>query len=73
VSIFAADQGSALSRPERVRLRRCQDMVISLPPGLEGTVVARDDAGTVHVLWDNGARLGLIPGIDEWEELAEGA
>lgn len=28
-----------------------------------------DDVGTVHVAWDNGSTLGLIPGIDQWEYL----
>jgi hypothetical protein len=25
-----------------------------------------DDAGTVHVNWDCGSRLGLVPGEDSW-------
>lgn len=34
--------------------------------GLAGTVVSVDDAGTVHVRWDNGRTLGVIPGIDSF-------
>lgn len=36
-------------------------------PGTEGTVQMVDDAGTIHVLWDNGSSLGLISeqGLDE--------
>lgn len=30
----------------------------SVPPGTEGTVVSVDGAGTVHVRWDNGRRIG---------------
>ena len=37
------------------------------PAGTEGTVQYVDDAGTVHVHWDTGGSLGLVPGEDEWE------
>lgn len=37
--------------------------------GSEGTVACVDDAGTVHVDWDDGRTLGLIPGADTWEVL----
>lgn len=43
------------------------DANVTVPPGTEGTVVSVDDTGTLHVQWDNGARLGLIAGQDEWE------
>ena len=44
-----------------MRLISCLDPITKLPPGLEGTVSFVDDAGTVHVEWDNGSRLGLCP------------
>lgn len=34
-----------------------------------GTVTSVDDAGTIHVAWDNGRTLGLLPGLDEWEQV----
>ena len=37
-------------------------------PGTRGTVRIVDDMGTVHVDWDNGRRLGLIPGEDVFYE-----
>ncbi len=40
-----------------------------MPKGLEGTISFIDDAGTIHVSWDNGRRLGLIDGTDTWELL----
>ena len=40
-----------------------------LKPGDTGTVSYIDDAGTVHIQWDNGSGLGLIPGVDVWEEI----
>jgi hypothetical protein len=54
---------------KRVRLIRCADDYTSNPPGLEGTVTFVDDTGTVHVRWDNGSTLGLIPGVDRWEDV----
>jgi hypothetical protein len=42
---------------------------VTVPPGTEGTVRSIDDGGTLHVGWDNGARLGLLPGYDEFEIL----
>jgi hypothetical protein len=35
-----------------------------IAPGTKGTVRVVDDAGTVHCDFDNGRRLGLIPGED---------
>lgn len=40
---------------------------VTVPPGTCGTVTDVDDGGTIHVNWDNGRRLGLLPGRDEWE------
>jgi hypothetical protein len=50
-----------------IRLVRCEDPHTLLRPCLTGVVTLVDGAGTVHVLWEDGHRLGLIPGIDEWE------
>jgi len=44
---------------KRIRLICCNDPYTKLVPGIEGTVSSVDDAGTVHVRWDNGSRLGL--------------
>ena len=35
-----------------------------MQPGLKGKVVCVDDAGTVHIQWDNGRTIGIIPGVD---------
>ena len=40
-----------------------------IKPGMTGTVVHVDDSGTIHVKWDNGRRLGVIPGVDKYEVL----
>lgn len=51
---------------DRVRLIRCTDLHTRLAPGTEGTVSMVDSLGTVHVRWDDGSRLGLVPGEDAW-------
>lgn len=55
----------------RVRLTRCTDEWTTLAPGDEGTVTFMDDAGTLHIRWDNGSRLGLVADEDRWELLPE--
>lgn len=49
---------------DRVRLIYTNDQYTMLRSGDEGTVGLIDDMGTIHVSWDNGSRLGLIPGVD---------
>lgn len=41
----------------------------TLKPGDKGTVQVVDDLGTLHVQWDNGSTLGLVPGEDSWKTL----
>lgn len=53
----------------RVALVQTTDEHTRLTSGDTGTVEAVDDAGTVHVLWDNGSTLGLVPGVDFWKPL----
>lgn len=40
-----------------------------LDPGCQGTVRCVDDMGTIHVSWDCGSGLGLIPGEDVWKKI----
>ncbi len=54
-------------RGQRVRLVYTSDPYSDLLAGSEGTVMFVDDLGTVHVAWDSGSTLGLIPGEDKWE------
>lgn len=51
----------------RVRLIHTSDSFTTLTEGCEGTVTLIDDMGTLHVKWDNGSSLGLIPNEDSWE------
>ena len=52
---------------DRVRLVSTGDTDTRLRPGAEGTVAFVDGMGTVHVDWDCGSTLGLIPGEDAYE------
>lgn len=54
---------------KRVRLVYCSDPYTPLTPGTEGTISFVDDLGTVHVDWDNGSKLGMVPKEDRWEYL----
>lgn len=40
------------------------------PAGTKGTVKGVDDIGTIHVAWDTGSTLGLIPGVDQFRKMA---
>ena len=55
----------------RVRLIRMDDPYREMPEGCEGTVDHVDDIGTIHVTWDIGIRLGVVPGVDEISRVAE--
>jgi len=40
-------------------------------PGRTGTVEFVDSLGIVHVRWDSGPSLGLVPGKDRWTLLPD--
>ena len=52
---------------DRLKLIFTDDPYTRLKPGDQGTVLFVDDLGTVHVNWDNGSNLGLVPNHDRWE------
>ena len=57
---------------DRIRLLAMDD--IQAPPlGTEGIVKCIDDIGTIHVHWDTGSSLGLVPGVDRWEVIRPNA
>jgi hypothetical protein len=47
----------------RIVLIRMNDIQAPLP-GTMGSVQFVDDIGTIHMSWDNGSSLGLIPEVD---------
>ncbi len=40
------------------------DDVQAPPKGTKGVVLHIDDIGTMHVAWETGSTLGVVPGID---------
>ncbi len=42
-----------------------------MPPGLKGIVKSVDDAGQLHMIWENGRSLALVPGADRFHRLPE--
>ena len=39
--------------------------------GAKGKVVHVDDIGTIHVAWETGSTLGVVPGVDMVRKLDE--
>jgi hypothetical protein len=56
---------------KKVKLVSTTDPYTLLKPGETGIINYIDDYGTIHVCWENGSRLGLIPGEDKWEYVNE--
>ena len=55
----------------RIELDFMGDDPRPIAPGTKGTVRIVDDMGTVHCDFDNGRRLGLIPGEDSFPAITE--
>lgn len=56
---------------DRVELTYTSDLYTKLQPGDRGTVSFVDDLGTVHVKWDAGDHLGLVPDVDKFRVVAK--
>ena len=48
----------------RIMLLSMDDPHHPVPPGTRGTVEHVDDAGTIHMKWDNGRSLGICTEVD---------
>ena len=53
----------------RLQLEHMDDPYAPVPPGTQGTVAFVDDAGQVHMEWDNGRTLAIIPGVDRFHSI----
>lgn len=65
------DYYSSLSKDEtligkRIELISTTDPYTNLKPGEVGFITGIDDSATIHVEWQDGSILGLIPGIDNF-------
>jgi hypothetical protein len=58
--------GPVVDEGDRVELIKMAHDPDPIPQGSQGTVTLVDDWGTIHVTWDSGRNLGLIPGHDRW-------
>jgi hypothetical protein len=54
---------------KRVKLIRMEDPYTKLKKGDEGFITKIDDIGNIHVKWDSGLSISLIPEVDEYEIL----
>ena len=58
--------------PPGTRLELTSPMIgEDIPAGTKGTVVCVDDIGSIHMKWDNGRGLALIPGEDSFRRITE--
>ena len=50
----------------RIRLNHMDDPYAPVPDGTVGEVQYVDDAGNIHMIWQNGRALSLIEGVDDF-------
>lgn len=55
----------------RLLLLNMDDPYAPVPPNTKGTVVHVDDAAQIHMHWDNGRTLALVPGDDSFRKLTD--
>ena len=53
----------------RIKLHRMEDPWSPVPAGTKGTVVCVDDAGQLHMQWDNDRTMALVPGADSFSRI----
>ena len=51
--------------------RLCLDFMDEpgMPRGLQGTVEFIDDTGQIHMHWENGRSLAIVPGVDSFHRV----
>ena len=55
----------------RLLLNCMNDTYAPVPPGTRGTVDFVDDAGQIHMKWDNGRTLAIVPSEDDFRKLTD--
>ena len=67
---FVKEIRNKYPRGSRIQLDYMDDPR-AIPPGTKGTVDHVDDAAQIHVKWDNGRTLAVIPGEDSFYKVSE--
>lgn len=52
-----------------VRLIHMEDYIHPVPDGTIGVVDYVDDAGQIHMRWETGSGLALVPDVDEFKRI----
>lgn len=52
---------------KRIELIHMDDPYGPIKQRTQGTVDSVDDMGTLHMQWDNGRKLGIVPGEDHFK------
>ena len=55
----------------RILLLHMDDPHAPVPCGTRGTVVHVDDAAQLHMKWDNGRTLAVVPSVDRFRKLTD--
>lgn len=55
----------------RIHLDNMNDPFSPVPSGTRGTVDLVDDIGQIHMTWDNGRTLALVPSVDSFRKLTD--
>ena len=55
----------------RLMLLNMEDPWSPVPSGTRGTVDVVDDIGQIHMKWDNGRTIALVPGEDSFRKLTD--
>lgn len=69
-SKLVADLRSKYPEGTRIKLIFMNDKYAP-PEGSKGTVSTIDDLGQIHMKWDNGSTLAIIPSDDKFEIVKE--
>ena len=69
--MYNQKQSGTITKAVSEGTRLCLDFMDEegMPPGLQGTVAFIDDAGQIHMHWENGRSLAIVPGVDSFHRV----
>lgn len=53
----------------RIKLNHMDESKFPVPDGMTGKVTHVDAAGQIHMKWDNGRTLPLVPDVDDFDKI----